>query len=58
MDGKLWRENRKKNFFGVCLVEWGGMKINGGGPCVFSLSPSKSFLPKMERKLKGENEAV
>ena len=30
MDGKLLRENRKKNFFGVCLVGWGGRKINGG----------------------------
>ena len=30
MDGKLWRENRKRNFFGVCLVMWGEKKINNG----------------------------
>ena len=22
MDGNLWRENKRENFFGVCLVEW------------------------------------
>ena len=36
MDGKLWKENGKENFFGVCLVGWGGRKINGGTR-VFSL---------------------
>ena len=30
MDGKLWRENRKRNFFGVCLAMWGERKINNG----------------------------
>jgi len=35
MDGKLWRENGKENFFEVCLVGWGGKKINCG-PQVFS----------------------
>ena len=30
VDGKFWRENVKKNFFGVCLVGWGGRKINDG----------------------------
>ena len=30
MDGKLWGENRKKNFFELYLVGWGGRKINGG----------------------------
>ena len=42
------------------------MKINSGAHVfspqayqkVFSPSLSKSFLPKMERKLKGENETV
>ena len=29
MNGKLWRENGNENFFGVCLVGWGGRKING-----------------------------
>ena len=28
VDGKLLRENGKENFFGVCLVGWGGMKID------------------------------
>ena len=36
MDGKLWRENGKKNFFGMCLVEWEGRKINGGAYIFFS----------------------
>jgi len=48
MDRKLWKENRKGNFFGVCLVEWGGRKIN----CVFSLGSPKNFLSKMRRKLR------
>ena len=30
MDGKLWRENRKGNFFRLCLVGWGEKKINDG----------------------------
>ena len=30
MDEKLWKENGKKNFLRVCLVRWGGRKINGG----------------------------
>ena len=34
MNGKLWRENRKKNFFGKCLDERGGKKI--GTAQVFS----------------------
>ena len=28
MGEKFWRENGKENFFGVCLVGWGGRKIN------------------------------
>ena len=35
VDGKLWRENREENFFGVCLVGWRRRKINGGAQ-VFS----------------------
>ena len=58
MDGKLWRENGKENFFGVYLVEWGGKKINGGPQGVFSPGPPKSFLSKMWRKLKRKNEAA
>ena len=30
MDEKLWRENGKENFFGMCLVGEEGRKINGG----------------------------
>ena len=30
MDIKLWRENRKENFFGVFLIGWREKKINGG----------------------------
>ena len=29
MDESLWRENGKENFFKMCLVGWGGRKING-----------------------------
>ena len=36
VDGKIWRENMNKNFFRVCLVSWGGRKINGGA-WMFSL---------------------
>ena len=36
MDRKFWRENRKKIFFGVCLVGWREKKINSGVQ-VFSL---------------------
>ena len=51
MDEKLWKENRKENFFRVCLVGWRERKINGGAQVFFSLGPPKCFLPKMERKL-------
>ena len=44
-----------KTFFGVCLVGWGGKKINGEGTNVFSSGSPKSFLSKIKRKLKGEN---
>ena len=51
VDVKLWKENRKKNCYRVCLVGWRGRKINGGAQVFFSLGPPKCFLPKMERKL-------
>ena len=53
VDENFWRENRKKNFFGVCLIGWKWRKINSRVH-VFSLGPPKSFLPKMERKLNGD----
>ena len=58
VDGKFQRENAKENFFGVCLVRWGGRKINGEVRMFFPQAYQKSFLPKMERKLKEENEAT
>ena len=57
MDGKLWRENGKKKLFEVFLVGWRGRKINGR-PSVFSLGPPKRFFPKLERKLRKENETT
>ena len=29
-DGKLWRENKRKNFFKVCLIGWRERKRNSG----------------------------
>ena len=46
MDGKLWRENRKENFFGMCLVEWGGRKISNGIQVFSPLTHPKVFFPK------------
>ena len=41
------------------MVRWGGRKINDGwGLSIFSPNPSKSFLSKMGRKLKEENEIL
>ena len=50
MDEKLWRENRRENFFGVCLVGWRGRKINSGAQ-VFSSLAHQNVLSKMKRKL-------
>ena len=50
VDGKFWRENRKENICRLRLVGWEGKKINGGVQ-VFSLRYTKSFFPKMKRKL-------
>ena len=55
MGGKFWRENGKENFF-WSVFGWVRRKENKWwGPSVFFPDPPKSFLPKMERKLKGEN---
>ena len=54
MDGKLWRENRKENFFVVCLVGWRERKINGGTH-VFFFRPTKKFSLQNEEKTKGKN---
>ena len=42
----------------MCLVRQGRKENNWWGLGVFSLDTQKSFFSKMERKLKGENEAV
>ena len=54
MDGKLWRENRKENFFVVCLVGWRERKINGGTH-VFFFRPTKKFSLQNKEKIKGKN---
>ena len=36
----------KKTFFGVCLVGWGGRKINGGAQVFSSQTHQKVFSPK------------
>ena len=41
----------------MCLVEWGGKKINGGA-WVFSPQAHQKVLSKMKRILKGENRAA
>ena len=51
MDRKLWRENGEKNFF-ECVWLDGRKENKWWGVCIFSPGPPKSFLPKMERKLK------
>ena len=58
VDRKLWRENGKENFF-WSVIGWVERKENKcWGLGVFSPGPPKSFLPKMKRKMKGENEAA
>ena len=52
---KLWKKNRKINFFRVCLVEWGERKINCGPMCFLSV-PIKKFSPKNWEKTRRENE--
>ena len=50
----LERKWEGKHFWSV----FGGKENKWWGPSVFSLSPPKRFLSKMERKLKGENETA
>ena len=46
VDEKLWKENVKKNFFGVCLVGWGERKINGRARVFSPQAHQKLFSPK------------
>jgi len=58
VDRKLWRENWKEIFF-WSVFGWVKRKENKWWSLsVFSPNPLKSFLPKMERKLNGENRAA
>ena len=51
---RKWEEN-----FFWSVIGWVGRKENKcWGLGVFSPGPPKSFLSKMERKMKGENEAA
>ena len=50
VDEKLWKENKEEKYFGGCLVEKGRGENDGGA----YLSPQKSFLFKIERKLGGD----
>ena len=52
----LERKWEGKHFL-VCLVGWGERKINGGARVFFSWANQK-VLPKIKRKLKGENGAA
>ena len=47
---KKMRENEEEKLFGGCLIGKERWKNDG----VFFLSPLKTFLPKMKRKLGGE----
>ena len=49
MDGKLWKKNGEEKYFGGCFVEKGRGENDGGA----YLSPQKSFLFKIKRKLGG-----
>ena len=53
MNGKLWRENGKKNFFEVCLIGWEWRKINGGVQ-VFFLSTHQKFSLQNRKKTGGK----
>ena len=50
MDEKIWKKNKEEKYFGGCLVEKGRGENDGGA----YLSPQKSFLFKIERKLGGD----
>ena len=49
VDEKIWKKNKEEKYFGGCLVEKGRGENDGGA----YLSPQKSFLFKIERKLGG-----
>ena len=50
VDEKIWKKNKEEKYFGGCLVEKGRGEDDGGA----YLSPQKSFLFKIVRKLGGE----
>ena len=49
-DGKVWKENRRENEKGCCLVRREGDENFWWGPSIFHLGPPKTCLSKMERK--------
>ena len=53
-----FREDEKKKFCEGYLVGRGRGKRDGGVLGVFSQGPTNIFLPKMGRKLRGENVQV
>ena len=55
-----WMENFREKMGRKTFLEcvWLGKENKWWGPSVFSSGPPKSFLRKMEKKLKGENEAA
>ena len=52
MGRKLWRENGNANFFVMCLVGWGGRKINGGVQLFSSMTHKKIFFLKWRENWK------
>ena len=52
VDGKLLRENGKENFFGVCLVGWGGMKKNSRALLFSPQAHQKVFSQKWRENRK------
>ena len=54
VDGKLWRENWKGNFFRVCLVKWGGRKINSEAQMFSLRTHQQVFSPKWRENWEGE----
>ena len=54
VNGKFWRENEKKDFFGICLIGWERRKVNCGA-WVFSLPAYQKFFSlKWGENWKGE----
>ena len=54
MDRKLWRENRKENFFGQCLVRGRGGKKKLVEPKCFLFRPTKMFSLQNREKIEWE----